>query len=95
MSEQITKEQLFGGIAAPSEPHMACVLLLDISSSMKGAPIQSLNEAIAKFKQQVCQDPLARKRVEVAIVTFETHVEIVSDFMPIDQMPAITLEPGG
>ena len=25
MSEQITKEQLFGGIAAPSEPHMACV----------------------------------------------------------------------
>ena len=46
MSEQITKEQLFGGIAAPSEPHMACVLLLDISSSMKGAPIQSLNEAI-------------------------------------------------
>ena len=81
MSEQITKEQLFGGIAAPSEPHMACVLLLDISSSMKGAPIQSLNEAIAKFKQQVCQDPLARKRVEVAIVTFET--------------PAITLEPGG
>ena len=30
MSEQITKEQLFGGIAAPSEPHMACVLLLDI-----------------------------------------------------------------
>ncbi len=36
MSEQITKEQLFGGIAAPSEPHMACVLLLDISSSMKG-----------------------------------------------------------
>ena len=92
MSEQITKEQLFGGIAAPSEPHMACVLLLDISSSMKGAPIQSLNEAIAKFKQQVCQDPLARKRVEVAIVTFETHVEIVSDFMPIDQMPTITLK---
>jgi uncharacterized protein YegL len=95
MSEQITREQLFGGIAAPSEPHMACVLLLDISSSMEGAPIQSLNEAIAKFKQQVCQDPLARKRVEVAIVTFETHVEIVSDFMPIDQMPTINLQAGG
>lgn len=95
MSEQITREQLFGGIAAPSEPHMACVLLLDVSSSMEGLPIQSLNDAIAKFKQQVCQDPLARKRVEVAIVTFETHVKIVSDFMPIDQMPVITLEAGG
>ena len=32
-----------GGIAAPGEPHMACVLLLDTSSSMTGAPINSLN----------------------------------------------------
>lgn len=42
-----------GGIAAPGEPHMACVLLLDTSSSMTGAPISSLNKAINDFKTQL------------------------------------------
>ena len=39
-------------IAALSEPHLACVLLLDTSGSMAGAPIDSLNRAIEDFKQK-------------------------------------------
>ena len=36
-------------VAAPNEPHLACVLLLDTSGSMSGEPINSLNRAINDF----------------------------------------------
>lgn len=68
-------------ISAPGEPHMACVLLLDTSSSMDGAAIAELNKAICDFKEQVCMDELAKKRVDVAIVEFNDTVRVVQDFV--------------
>ena len=52
------------------EPRCPCILLLDTSGSMDGLPIQELNNGVRMFKQELLQDPLATKRVEVAIVTF-------------------------
>ena len=80
-----------GGIASPGEPHMACVLLLDTSSSMIGHPIESLNNAINDFKEQTSMDELAKKRVDVAIVEFNTHARVVQDFTPLFQMKPVTL----
>lgn len=80
---------------AMGEPHMACVLLLDTSASMNGASINSLNNAIRNFKTQVCQDEIARKRVEVAVVTFSEEAEVVQNFVPIEKMPEITLISSG
>lgn len=86
MSEQLTMEEFMGGSASINsfgEQHLACVLLLDTSGSMSGDSIKNLNSAIARFKENVNRDPIARNRVDVAIVSFNTGVEVVSDFMPI------------
>jgi len=51
------------------EPRCACLLLLDTSGSMGGAPIRELNAGLQAFKEALSQDTLAMKRVEIAIVT--------------------------
>lgn len=73
MDEYISFEQIpFGSdnFADNPEPRCPCVLLLDTSGSMGGMPIAQLNEGVRTFKQELLQDPLATKRVEVAVITF-------------------------
>lgn len=67
------------------EPRCACVLLLDTSGSMGGAPIAALNEGLSTFKDALAKDPVASKRVEVAIVTFDSNVRLLQDFVTIEQ----------
>lgn len=52
------------------EPRCPCLLLLDVSGSMKGQPIAELNAGLITFKDELAADTLALKRVEVGIVTF-------------------------
>jgi len=61
------------------EPRCPCILLLDISGSMQGERINALNEGLRTFKEELNRDSLANKRVEVAIVTFNTDVQVVQD----------------
>jgi len=84
-----------GGIAAPNEPHLACVLLLDTSGSMNGAPIRSLNQAINDFKEQTAMDDLAQKRVDIAIIEFNDSARVVQNFTPLSQMQPVSLSAGG
>ena len=77
------------------EPRCPCVLLLDVSGSMAGQPINELNEGIQLFWQEVSKDPLASKRVEVAVVTFSDDVEVVQDFATIENSQPPVLEAGG
>lgn len=98
MSDQLTMDEFMGGstnINSFGEQHLACALLLDTSGSMFGEPIQNLNKAIKRFKENVSRDPIARNRVDVAIVSFSSEVEVVSDFVPITDMPTPNLQAGG
>jgi len=61
------------------------VLLLDTSGSMSGEPINELNAGLAIFKQEVERDTTASLRVEVAIITFDSSVDILQDFVTIDK----------
>jgi uncharacterized protein YegL len=59
------------------DPRVACVLLLDTSSSMgvipiteSIAPITQLNAGFDLFCREIKDDPLAKKRTEVCVITF-------------------------
>jgi Mg-chelatase subunit ChlD len=58
------------GWPRPPDPRIACVLLLDTSSSMDGEPIRALNDGFGIFCKELQEDNLARKRAEVAVITF-------------------------
>ena len=77
------------------EPRCPCVLLLDTSGSMQGEAINALNDGLRTFKQELNHDNLAKKRVEVAIVTFNTDVEVVQDFTTADEFDPPTLSAEG
>ena len=88
-------------ITAPNEQHLACVLLLDTSGSMneKGSmdvsPIDSLNKAINDFKELTAKDELAQKRVDIAVIEFNTTARIIQDFTPLPQFHPINLTASG
>ena len=77
------------------EPRCACVLLLDTSGSMHGPPIQALNEGIRAFRDELEGDLLASLRVETAIVSFDTSVQLVQDFATVDALATPELDAQG
>lgn len=56
------------------------VLLLDTSGSMKGHPIKELNEGVKLLMQELLNDPEAKQRVEIAVITFGGTVKVIQDF---------------
>jgi uncharacterized protein YegL len=84
--DYISFEQIpFGSddFANNPESRCPCMLLLDTSGSMGGRPIQQLNEGIQTLKNELIQDSLASKRVEVAMITFGP-TKLESDFTTVD-----------
>lgn len=79
------------GFADNPEPRCPLVLLLDTSGSMSGAPIQELNNGLFALKDELLNDQVASKRVEIAVVTFGP-VQIQSDFQTVDQFHPPQLE---
>jgi uncharacterized protein YegL len=77
------------------DPRLACVLLLDTSTSMSGAPIDALNQGLQAFEIDIQEDKLAKRRVEIAIVTFGGSVQKVHDFVPAGDFQAPTLAAEG
>lgn len=92
MSDQIP----FGtdDFAENPEPRCPCLLLLDVSMSMRGQPIQELNQGLVTFKDELVADSLSAKRVEVATVTFGP-VQIVHDFVAASAYQPPVLTPQG
>ncbi len=78
------------------DPRCACVLLLDTSASMVGEPINALNASLKAFQEDLQEDPLARRRVEVSVVTFGSGgVKKVQDFLPAGEFIAPVLDAAG
>lgn len=82
-------------IVSASEPHMALLWLVDVSGSMSGAAINSLNAALNTFKTQVCEDAHTTEILDVAVVAFNHEVNVVLPFTPVAHMPEITLQATG
>ena len=76
------------------EPRCACLLLLDTSGSMKGPKIVQLNAGLATFADQLRNDAMAAKRVEVAMITFGP-VKVVQNFVTADTFAPPLLQASG
>ena len=88
-------DEFDGDFADNPDPRCPCVLLLDTSGSMQGAPITALNEGLQTFKNDLARDPIAMKRVEIAIVTFNNEVTVVTDFTTAESFAPPALTAGG
>lgn len=82
-------------IVNASEPHMACLLLLDTSGSMSGNPISELNAGLNRFKADVCEDRATRDILDIAILEFNSSLNEVQEFVPIEYMKTVTLKAQG
>jgi hypothetical protein len=62
---------------------------------MTGAPVQALNAGLAAFREELHQDALARRRVEVAVVTFGGEVKLAQEIVTVDNFTPPTLQAVG
>jgi uncharacterized protein YegL len=71
------------------DPRVACVVLVDVSGSMSGAPIEELSRGFQTFVEEVQSDPLARKRAEVAVITFGSQATLLVPFQEARDLGAV------
>lgn len=69
----MAKNDFSSEVAENYEQKCLCVLVLDVSGSMGGSPIQELNNGLQDFYNEISNDPTTSQRLEVALVTF-SHV---------------------
>jgi uncharacterized protein YegL len=83
-------------LADNPDPRAPCLLLLDTSASMAGAPLQALNDGLRAFKDDLMSDDLARRRVEIALVSFGGGgVRTIQDFTTVEEWEPVALSAGG
>jgi uncharacterized protein YegL len=77
------------------DPRVACAFLLDTSWSMSGEPIAQLNQGYKTFCSEVNEDPLARKRTEVTVITFGNTAEVAVPFQEGRDLQPVEFSPSG
>src|SRR5688572_18761247 len=78
-----------------AEPRCPVVLLLDTSGSMDGERINALNAGLRTFRHEVKRDRLAARRVEIAIVLFNSEVRVAHEFSTVDSFKPPALSASG
>lgn len=61
-------------------PRCPVTLLLDVSSSMDGQPIQELNQAVRQFIGETQADEAASMSVDLEIITFDSGARVTQPF---------------
>jgi len=77
------------------EQRLACVLLLDTSSSMANGRIDKLNQGVSTLIQALKEDEVASKRVDLAVITFASEITLVQDFSNADRWDPPKFEANG
>lgn len=77
------------------DPRCACVLVLDASGSMNGAPIEALSRGLSELRDELGEDPVARNRVELSVVTFGTGANVAQDWTTVQEFEPPALEATG
>ena len=72
-------------------PRVPICLVLDVSGSMSGQPIEELQEGVRMFFDAIREDDVAQYAAEIAIVTFGGVARKALDFFAINrqEVPAM------
>lgn len=62
------------------EARCSIVLILDVSGSMGGPKIDTVNQALVKFGEIIKEDSVTALRADVAIIEFDHDARVVRDF---------------
>lgn len=85
-----------GDLDNPQHPKVAAAILLDTSASMReGSKLIQVIDGLHRMVEELGADPLAYKRVELALVTFGKDVEIAHQFSSISRFTVPEVSPAG
>lgn len=73
------------------EQKCLCVLVLDVSGSMRGEPIRELNNGLQDFYNEIMADETTSQRLEVSIMTFNQAVQTLQEPALIENVTIPTL----
>ena len=62
------------------EARCSIVLILDVSGSMGGLKMQTVNQALVKFGEIIKEDSVTALRADVAVIEFDHEARVVQDF---------------
>lgn len=79
----------------PSSQHVACVVLVDVSGSMSGAPMAEVNEGLRALKRDLMNDATASGCAEISVIAFSDDARIVQPFAPVPDFVPPELSAGG
>ena len=78
------------------EARCSIVLILDVSGSMLGDKIDTVNQALVKFSEIIREDSVTALRADIAIITFDDVAWVAQDFTNgTDFVPPLLSVSGG
>ena len=91
----MAKNDFNSEVAENYEQKCLCVLVLDVSGSMGGSPIQELNKGLQDFYEEISNDPTTSQRLEVALVTFSNVITTIQSPALVENFTMPTLTASG
>ena len=77
------------------EPRCPVLIIADCSGSMSGRPIDAMNQGVDDLYQAIIDDEIARNRVEVALLAFNTEARVERDFSTVSETTRTSMRAGG
>jgi uncharacterized protein YegL len=71
------------------------ILVLDISGSMQGDPINQLNLGVSSMRDYILKDSTLATQLELAIITYDDRAEVAREFdlvLPTHEFPVFTAD---
>ena len=62
------------------ESRIACIIVIDVSGSMSGQPIEEVNSGLINFGQYIEQEELTALRADISIIAFNHEHQVVREF---------------
>ncbi len=74
------------------EQKCLCVLVLDVSGSMRGKPMDELNKGLQDFYNEIADDVTTSQKLEVSLITFNHIVKTIQEPALVENftMPTLT-----